>query len=362
MEKETRISFFKRLIMSIKDIDKYNILISEKVIRAIIYLVVLMLIFSIILSACMTYNTGKIIDNATEYIKNEIPNFKIAENELEVEGDEPIIIDNFDSINLKIILDDSKESIEEYKETLQNYDGSAVLALKNNLSLITGGREFSTQYSKIKEDYKIDEITKDNLINLIRDNTGKIYTNIFISIFGVIYCVYTISAFIDALALSLLALIISKMSRLYITYTQDLNISISALTLPIILNLIYSSANILTGFTMPYFQVMYTIISYIYIISAILIMKSDLKQKKQMIKAEIEIKDLEKKQEEKTKENEKERKENKKDGNNKEEQNKRKDNKEENEGTLDKVKDKVKGKLKDKKDGPEPQANIDSLK
>lgn len=360
MEKEKRIPFFKRLIMSIKDIDKYNVLISEKVGRAIIYLIVLMLIFSIILSACMTYNTGKIINKATEYIKNETPDFKVTGSELEVEGDEPLIIDNLSSINLKIILDDNEENIEIYKETLQNYNGSTVLALKNNLVLITAGREFSIEYSKIKEDYKIEEITKDNLINLIRDNTGKIYTNIFISIFGVIYCVYTISASIDALALSLLALIISKMSRLYITYTQDLNISISALTLPIILNLIYSSANILAGFTMPYFQVMYTIISYIYIIAAILIMKSDLRHKKQMIKAEIEIRDLEKKQnEEKTEENEQERKDDEKNGNNKED--KRKENKEENEGTLDKVKDKVKGKLNDKKEGPEPQANIDSL-
>lgn len=361
MEKEKRIPFFKRLIISIKDIDKYNILISEKLIRAIIYLLVLMLIFSIILSACMTYNTGKIIEKATEYVKNETPNFKVSGNNLEIEGDEPLIIDNLSSINLKIILDDKEESLEGYKETLKDYTGNTVLALKNNLILITGGREFSIEYSKIKEDYKIEEITKDNIISLIKDNTGKIYSNIFISIFGVIYCIYTISAFIDALALSLLALIISKMSKLYITYTQDINISISALTLPIILNLIYSSANILTGFTMPYFQVMYTIISYIYIISAILIMKSELRQKKQMIKAEIEIRDLEKKQMEEKKQEEK-RNEDEKEDNNKEEQKKRKEPKEENEGTLNKVKDKVKGKLNDKKEGPEPQANIDSLK
>ena len=50
----------------------------------------------------------------------------------------------------------------------------------------------------------------------------------------------------------------------------------SAISLSVILNLIYIIVNVLTGFTMEYFQIMYTLISYIYMISAILIMRSNL--------------------------------------------------------------------------------------
>ena len=47
---------------------------------------------------------------------------------------------------------------------------------------------------------------------------------------------------------------------------------------------------------MEYFQVMYMIIEYIYIIAVLLIMRSDMIKKKQLIKATIQIQNLEKQQ------------------------------------------------------------------
>jgi len=90
-----------------------------------------------------------------------------------------------------------------------------------------------------------------------------------------------------------------KVSALY-------NIAVYALTLPIILNLMYIIINMFTGFTVKYFQVMYTAISYIYVISSIYVTSSIKKQRELMkimselekVKEEIARKEREKKEQE----------------------------------------------------------------
>ncbi len=356
MEEKQKMSFFKRMIISIKDLDKYNKIVEQKITKGILYLLILMFIFSIILSAFITYETSLVIGDACEYIKNETPDFRIDKNGLYTEGDEALVIDDLNSILLKIIIDDNEENYDKYKEIINNYEGSSIVALKNEIILVTNGRELSVPYETILKEGNIENITKDNLLQLINDNKLVIYSNIYMSMFGVVFIMYALSAFIDALVLSLLALIMSKVCKITLTYAQNLNIAISALTLPIILNLIYSCANIVFGFQMAYFQIMYTLISYIYIIAVILIMRSELIKKKQMIKATIEIRNLEKKQEENNEREDKDKK-NEKDNN---DEGKLKENGEE--GILDKAKDKVKGKVNDKNKGPEPEANIEGGK
>ncbi len=110
----------------------------------------------------------------------------------------------------------------------------------------------------------------------------------------------------------------SKIAAVKLKYKEVFNMSIYALTLSIVLYLIYICVNISTGFTIKYFDLAYQIISYIYIVTAILMIKSDL------IKQQIEVGKIieeqkkvreEKKQEdneeEKPKEDKKEKKEKK---------------------------------------------------
>ena len=59
--------------------------------------------------------------------------------------------------------------------------------------------------------------------------------------------------------------------------------ALHALTLPTILNLIYIIVNLYTGFNIEYFQVMYSAISYVYIITGILMIKAD------FIKKQLEL-------------------------------------------------------------------------
>ena len=359
-----KIPFFKKILMSVKDLDKYNILINEKLRRSIFYLLELMLIFAIIVTLAVTYKIDKLVNEATEYTKDNISEFKINENGLDVEGDAPVVAENKNIVQFKIVLDDVNEEKDNYQEDIDNYNGNLILLLKNKVVIISGGQQIERSYKELLSNSELNtsEISKTSLINLIEENRMQIDFAIFASMFGITYIIYTVSTIIDALALSLLVIIISKMAKIPLKYSQCITIAISALTLPIILNLIYNCANILANFYMSYFQIMYTLISYVYIVAVILIMRSDLVKKRQLIKATIEVKKLEQEQENKeTKEEKKEdeNKKNKKKDNDKEENDEEDDKLSDNKkDTLGKVKGKIKNKLNEDKDKPEPQANI----
>ena len=356
---EKKIPFFKKIILSIKDLDKYNLLIGEKFGRSIFYLLVLMLIYSLILSVAITYKANTYIDEACDYAKNNIPNFSITAEGLDIESEEPVILDNSQNFKYKLILDDSNTEVEKYQNEIEDYDGIVVLALQNKLHLISDGVQTDIEYKDITDNLKTEQITKESLLDLVEKNNTMIIGSMYLSVLVGTYIVYTISTIIDALALSLLVIIISKMAKISLKYSQCLTISISALTLPVILNLIYSCFNIINGFYMSYFQIMYTIISYIYIVAVVLIMKSDLIKKKQLIKATIEVNKMEKEQENREKPEDKDEDKEKP---NEEKNNQNKKGEKQKDKTLDEVKKRVKGKLKDDKDNPEPEANIEGGK
>ena len=101
-------------------------------------------------------------------------------------------------------------------------------------------------------------------------------------------------------------------SNLRLKYSAAYNIATYSLTLPIVLNLIYAVINILTGYTISYFSIMYMAITCIYIITAILMIKSDVIKKQmelsKIIQEQERVKlELEKQEEEKRQQEEKER-------------------------------------------------------
>lgn len=85
--------------------------------------------------------------------------------------------------------------------------------------------------------------------------------------------VYTL---IDALLLSIIGFFASGMTRIKLRYKALYIMSIYALTLPIILNCIYAVVNLLTEYRIEYFSIVYNVIGCIYIITAVLMIKTDL--------------------------------------------------------------------------------------
>ena len=349
---EKKIPFFRKVIISIKDLDKYNLLIAEKMRRSIIYLLELMIIFTLIVSGFITYKTNNLINEASKYIMDNVPNFIIDKEGLHLDSEESFTVENIEKLGIKIILDDKTEEIDSYKDQIDGYDGYFLLLLKDKMVLTTRGSETEILYDNLLNSYELGSINKEDITSLYSDNEVQIKLTIYISTFGMTYIIYIFNVLIDALALSLLVIIISKMAKIFLKYSQAIIISISSLTLPIIINLIYTCANLINGFYMENFQIMYVLIAYIYIIAVILIMRSDAIKKRELIKATIDVKELEKKLE-----NREDKEEQKKDEKKEKDEDSKKENKEDDEKKLDDAKRKVKGK-----EGPEPQANIEGGK
>ena len=71
------IGFFKKVIMSVKDFDKYLIFATEKISQALKYLLKIMIIFSAIISIGFTYLFYVIVQDGVKYFDNNIQSIEL---------------------------------------------------------------------------------------------------------------------------------------------------------------------------------------------------------------------------------------------------------------------------------------------
>ena len=348
---EEKISFWKRIIISIKDFEKYKIFAVEKLSKSFKYFFKFALLFVLIIALSFSVKYGMIINKTTNYIKNDLPEFSYKEGNLEFEDNKKIELQSNDDtkdISYKIIIDtqtENEEEINSYKEKIGLYN-YGILFLKDKVifrsSLLQGDVEKT--YSDIQNSYGIsDEFTKTDLVSKLQDNKiYMLYAEMFVVMYVYLYITYSISILTDALILALLGVITARIVRVKLKYSASYAMAIHALTLPIILNVAYIIINTYTGFYIKYFEVMYTTISYICMVAAILSIRSDL------IKERIVIGKIEEVQKNIRKENE----ENQKEDENPEE--KQEEPKEENKSEEEEGKIELEDKEKEKKDEGNP--------
>lgn len=187
---------------------------------------------------------------------------------------------------------------------------------------ILNGNE-SANYSSILGDLKLEGKTE-FLEKISNENLGYTYIIFLVTIFIYLTVIYFMSNIIDALVLGLIGYLFARIVRLRLRYKATFNIGVYALTLPIILNLIYIVVNTFTGFEIKYFQWMYTSISYIYVAVAILMIKTEIiNQRIQLIRLQQiqkQVADEAEESETETEETKKEEKVDKKDKEEKEEE------------------------------------------
>jgi len=333
-EQKNKEGFFKRIITSIKDMDKYIDFAIEKTSNSIKYLLKLMLLFSIIITIAFTYKFINTINNGIKYFKEEIPELSYSQGKLNIESENPIIIENNKELLQYLIIDvnANEQTKTQYISKIKNYS-NAIIFLEDKMYLKNSALSEPIEYvyQDIAKQYQIEDFTKAQLIQYIEklDKT-TIYSGAFITIGISMFLVYFTSTFIDIIMLAILGFIISRIVGIKIKFQPCINMAIYALTLPILLNVLYIVLNTCTGFTIKYFQWMYATISYIYMIIAILMIKADIinKQKELMkiveeqekVRQEIEQRKLKqeekkKQEEQKREEKKKEKKENKEDNN-----------------------------------------------
>lgn len=329
-------SFIKELISSIKDFEKYPEMAAKPFSVVFKYLVKLIIIFTIIVTAISVYDLSKDINEGIEYFKNEIPNLSFKDNKLKLETQDIIRIENSGIFSLIIINTNeiNLEQKESYIDTVKN-NYSSIVFLSEEALINTDAGVFEYSYEDLAKTYKIGDMTKQDILNYFSGtNLVMLYTGIFIISFIYLFIAYLSSTMIDALLLGTIGYITALILKLRLKFVAMIKIAIRALTLPILLNLIYIISQTLFGFEIKYFQVMYVTVTYIYIIATILMVKSDLIKRGQelakIVEEEQRIREELKKQEEEEKERQGEKR--KQEPKKKEKKDKEKEDRKEDEG------------------------------
>lgn len=320
-----KIPFFKKMIISIKDFERYPELAAQKPADIILYIIKLIAIFTLIIGAISIYNISIKINDGISYFQNEIPNVKFVDNVLQVESEKPIKIKNENSLVHTIIIDTNEIDLQKEQEYTSEIKSTSngIAFLKDKL-LINLGEGNSTiiqmSYQELAEKYNIQKLDKQDIMNYFSGtNLILIYVAIFLISYIYLFFIYLISIFMDAVLLAILGYFTAMILRLRLRFMAMCNMAIHALTLPVILNLIYIIIQTFTGFEIKYFEAMYIGIAYVYIIASILIIKSDVIKKQQelskiieeqeRIKQEMDAKKQEEEEEKRKQQEEKDRKE-----------------------------------------------------
>lgn len=278
---QKKIPFFKRLKNAITNFDEYQKFSQEKLGTAIKYFLKLMLIFSILISGFLTARMYKEIETIKTSFAEECPDFRIENNTLLIEGENKKYEKDIGYETLGLIVDSENTDLTEE----QNGQYQRIIAFyKDRMVMKTMDTKTSMTYEDISKNQNINGLSKQQILDYANSNEMLvIYSIFFVVTIIFVFIAYSIQILLDIFLLSIIGLIMSKIAAVKLKYKEVFNMSIYALTLSIVLYLIYICVNISTGFTIKYFDLAYQIISYIYIVTAILMIKSDL------IKQQIEV-------------------------------------------------------------------------
>ena len=308
--------FFKKLWYSIVNIEKYPEMATEGVGRAISYLFKIVAILAVVLSIWMTYETYQAVRDGVEYLQNEFPAFSYQGGTLSVETEEPIVIGAEQSGVGKIIVDtktDSEEQINQYlNEIGSNESGIVVLKQKVLVKTPTVAGSISYDYQQILGNMQITQFNKQDVINYA--NSSQIitlYISMFITIFIYSIMMYFITTLWYVVMISIVGYITAWLLKIKMRYAAVFNMSVYAITLSVLLNVIYLIINMFIPFTIAYFQVMYVAVATIYLIAAIFIIKSETIKKQAELMKIAEAQAIVKKELEQEKQKEEEKEQNK---------------------------------------------------
>lgn len=332
MEEETKkLRFHNKVWNSISKIEKYPDMAAEGLKSALKYLVKLVAVLTLVVCVGIIYQTNSLIKKGVNYLQNEFPEFSYKDGKIEVLSDSEIKTSAGEKYIGKVIVDAKTEEetkINQYINEITE-EGEGIIILKDRViiknSAVVG--TISYTYKDAFEQMGITEFTKQDVINYA--NSSQIFTlyvSIFLTIFIYSFIMYFLTTISNVVLLSIFGYITTLLSRIKIRYVAIFNMSVYAITLSVILNMLYIGINIFVPFSMEYFQVMYVAVAAIYLVAAILILKTDfikkqmelmkIQEAEKIIKKELE----EDKEEQNKKEDKKENKREEKKQENKEEE------------------------------------------
>ncbi len=311
-----KIKFFQKIKISIFNLEKYGLLITEKLKDSIKYILLLTLIFTIIETSLTVDENMKMTNKAMNYIENEMNDFEIKNGQLVLNND----IEGYDEeYDLKFLAKQQEELEDTDIKALNKYSNYIVL-LKDKMILSFNETYREEKYIDFMQTINIEELNQNTIIELYNQMGGNygIAATMFLTLLFTFYIVNIVNMFMVILMVAIFGYFVARISKIKIKYSTAMTLAIYSLTLSIVLDLLYIIQLYFTGFRIEYFDIVYLAIAYIYIVAAILIIKSDLI--KQMIELQVIgqiqkniAEEIEEKKEEKEEKKEDKKEKNKKD-------------------------------------------------
>lgn len=296
-QKETKIGFFKRLKKAIFELEDYGYFLGERLTVAFKYFFLLLLLVSIVFSVAVTYKCFDALNKAYSYINNELPEFEYKDGALNMEK----IVDAYDhDYGFTLLIDTnnnlSENKLKEYKNKVYSQGGYGIIFLNDKLVMLTSDAESEAKYTQYLNAYTsedidtTEELNKQELINLLNQvGISGVLISIFIISVISVYFLNIIIVLSDVFVVSLFGWFAARLCGVNFKINPMISLGIYGLSLSIVLDLILDVIYIVTGFTVEYFNIIYLLIAYVYIIAAIFMIKYDLIKHTEELKKIIEV-------------------------------------------------------------------------
>lgn len=339
-EETIKIGFFQKVWNAITKIEKYPDMAAEGLGRAFTYISKIVAILAIVLCLGMVYQTHKILQEGVQYLQNEFPEFSYQDGILDVTSEKRLTISEDDSYVGRVVIDTKTEDEQVMNQYINevNQAGSGMIVLKDKVILKNGAvtGTISYHYKELLEQMGIHEFTKQTVIDYANSSQViTLYISVFITVYIYCFIMYLLTTLSNAVFLSIFGYLTTWVARIKMRFLAVFNMSVYALTLSVLLNILYIAVNILIDFKMEYFQVMYVSVAAIYLVAAIFLLKTEFVKKQielmkiaeaqEMVRKEMQEQEEKEKQEKEKKERQeedrKEEKKEKEDKQEKEEQN-----------------------------------------
>ena len=184
MKKE---GFFKTVLKSIKNFEKYEDFGLEGMGKTASYLLKIVAIFTLVVAIMTVYKFSNSFNSALGYFDENVKSLKYADGILKINDDEKLEVSSQNNITGKIIIDTSdltEEQINEYRDNIKN-EANGIVLLKEKLILknemLSAVSEVT--YNDFFAQYNITSLNKQEILNYLNNSRVQIYSSVFITDF-----------------------------------------------------------------------------------------------------------------------------------------------------------------------------------
>lgn len=324
MEIQTKkIGFFKRVWIAIFKLEDYGTFLDESFKKAVKYLFCLVLFISLIAALFNGYKSYDGTQRLINYIIEDLPDFSFKGGILEFERNTYAYDEEFGTrlfVETDKNLSDAR--LQDYKDKSLNTDTTVVL-FRDGFFIRIDENEITDKYinglSSMEETKGIIETeqTKADLVEgLGTYSKAQLYGSAVISNFVAIFIQLFLTTIGNWIMVLAFGYIVSTFAGVRFKFSPLAGLAVYAITLSTVLIGVYSVVYTYTRFVISRFDLMYTLIAYIYIVAAIFMIKYDLIKQSEELQKIIEVqkqvrKELQEEEEEKKREEEKKEEEKK---------------------------------------------------